>query len=177
MLYAIIKLIFVCHDWQNNPPSDHLIPPIYYHCSWWPGEAWDPNIYNIISGVLILEYFAFNTNSFNTIAHTTDKLFSESKLKTLPNMASLTFNSSRPSAAYMRQWIRPTLVQIMSCRLFGAKPLSNPILGYCSWDPMEETSMQFSSKHKIFHSRISSEKIVCEMGVIFPGGTWVKLSV
>ena len=29
-------------------------------------------------------------------------------------------NSSSPSAAYMRQWIRLALVQIMACRLFCA---------------------------------------------------------
>ena len=44
------------------------------------------------------------------------------------------FNSSPPSAAYMRQWIGSTLVQIMVCRLFGAKPLSKPILSYCQMD-------------------------------------------
>ena len=41
------------------------------------------------------------------------------------------FSSSPPSAAYMRQSIRSTVVQIMACRLFGAKPLSKPMLGYC----------------------------------------------
>ena len=35
-------------------------------------------------------------------------------------------NLSHPSAAYMCQWTGPTLVQIMACRLFGAKPLSEP---------------------------------------------------
>ena len=39
-----------------------------------------------------------------------------------------------PSAAYMRQWIGSALVQIMACRLVGAKPLSKPILGYCELD-------------------------------------------
>ena len=29
-------------------------------------------------------------------------------------------NSSPPSVAYMRQWIRSALIQIMACRLFGA---------------------------------------------------------
>ena len=40
------------------------------------------------------------------------------------------------SATYMRQWIGSALVQIMACRLFGAKPLSKPMLGYstkCIW--------------------------------------------
>ena len=33
-------------------------------------------------------------------------------------------NSSPPSAAYICHWIRSVLVQIMACRIFGAKPLS-----------------------------------------------------
>ena len=47
----------------------------------------------------------------------------------------LSFNSSPLSAAYMRQWIGSALVQIMACRLFGAKPLSKPMLGYFYLDP------------------------------------------
>ena len=35
------------------------------------------------------------------------------------------------SAAYMRHWIGSALVQIMVCRLFGAKTLSKPMLDYC----------------------------------------------
>ena len=53
------------------------------------------------------------------------------------------FNSSSPSAAYMRQWTGPALVQIMACRLFGAKPLSKPMLGYCQLDHQEQTSVKF----------------------------------
>ena len=44
-------------------------------------------------------------------------------------------NSSSPIAAYMRQWLGSALVQIMACRLFGAKPLSEPMLGYCQLEP------------------------------------------
>ena len=40
-----------------------------------------------------------------------------------------------PSAAFMRQWIGLALGQIMACRLFGAKPLSKPMLGYCQLNP------------------------------------------
>ena len=40
----------------------------------------------------------------------------------------LTFNPLRPSDAYMRQYNIPTLVQIMACRMLGAKPLSEPML-------------------------------------------------
>ena len=37
-------------------------------------------------------------------------------------------NSSPPNVAYMGQWIGSVLVQIMACHLFGAKPLSKPML-------------------------------------------------
>ena len=40
-------------------------------------------------------------------------------------------NSLRSSDAYMRHWTGPSLVQIMACHLFGAKPLSEPMLEYC----------------------------------------------
>ena len=43
-------------------------------------------------------------------------------------------NSSPPSAAYMCQWIGSALVQIMAWSLFGAKPLSKPMLRYCQLD-------------------------------------------
>ena len=59
----------------------------------------------------------------------------------------------RISAAYMRQWIGSTLVQIMACRLFGAKSLSEPVLGYCRLDPKEQTSVKLQSKYGAFYSR------------------------
>ena len=45
------------------------------------------------------------------------------------------FNSSPPSAAYMHQWIGWALFRTMACCLFGAKPLSKPMLRYCQLDP------------------------------------------
>ena len=40
----------------------------------------------------------------------------------------------RPSDAYMRHWTKLSLIQIMNCPLFGAKPLSEPMLAYCQLD-------------------------------------------
>ena len=68
------------------------------------------------------------------------------------------FNLSPPSAGYMRQWIGSALVQIMACRLFGAKPWSKLILVYCQLDAKEQTSVKFQSKYKTFHSRKCSWK-------------------
>ena len=61
-------------------------------------------------------------------------------------------NSSSTSAAYMRQWIGSTLVQIMGYRLDGAKPFSEAMLNYCQLDPGEHISMKFYLKLKYFHS-------------------------
>ena len=60
--------------------------------------------------------------------------------------------SLRPSDAYMRQQIRPSLVQIMACRLVGAKSLSEPTLDYCELEPSEQTSAKFLSIFKHFPS-------------------------
>ena len=39
-----------------------------------------------------------------------------------------------PNDAYMRPVPGSTFVQVMACRLFGAKPLSDPMLPYCQLD-------------------------------------------
>ena len=44
------------------------------------------------------------------------------------------------------------LVPIMAWRLFGAKPLLEPVLEYCWLDPWEQTSVKFSSNFIYFHS-------------------------
>ena len=48
---------------------------------------------------------------------------------------------------------RPTLVQIMACRLVDTMPLSEPMLEYCQLDPWEQISVKFYQKLKHFHSR------------------------
>ena len=53
------------------------------------------------------------------------------------------FNSSPPSAAYMRQWIGSALIKIMACHLFGAKPLSKPMLGYCQLESWNKFQLKF----------------------------------
>ena len=52
-------------------------------------------------------------------------------------------NSSPPSAAYMSLWTGPAMVQVMACRLFGVKPLPEPMPTYCQLGPQEHTSVQF----------------------------------
>ena len=56
------------------------------------------------------------------------------------------------SAAYMRQRIGLALFQIMASRLFGAKPLSKAMFGYCQLDHKEQTSVKCQSKFQLFNS-------------------------
>ena len=41
----------------------------------------------------------------------------------------------------------------MACRLFGAKPLSEPMLVYCQLNLQEQTSVKFESEFYHFHSK------------------------
>ena len=51
-------------------------------------------------------------------------------------------DSYSSSAAYIRQCIGLTLVQIIACRRFGAKPLSKSVLLYCPLDPKERNFIE-----------------------------------
>ena len=68
-------------------------------------------------------------------------------------------NSLRPSDEYMSVNLS-SLVQIMVCRLIGAKPLSEPMLDYCQLDPCEHISVKFNPTTTILlknmHVKMSS---------------------
>ena len=66
-------------------------------------------------------------------------------------------NSSPPSAAYMRQWTRSALVQVMACRMFGAKPAPEPMLVYCQLDSWQQISVKLELEFYHFHWR----KFIC----------------
>ena len=48
-----------------------------------------------------------------------------------------------PCAAYIPQWIGIALDQVMACRLFGVKSLSEPMMAYRQLDSWEQTSVKF----------------------------------
>ena len=70
-------------------------------------------------------------------------------MKTKPTKA---FHPSPYSAAYMRQWIRSALVQIMPCDLIGANSLSKPMLVYCQLNPLGKNFSEVLIKYKTFYS-------------------------
>ena len=83
-------------------------------------------------------------------------------------------NSSPPSATYMRHWIGTTLVQIMACRLFGAKPLSKITLDYFNRTLRNKLQWNFTQNKKLFIDENASENIVCKMAAILSRGRWVN---
>ena len=94
---------------------------------------------------LILQTIFWNTTSWS--------IFLYFLFKFHWSVCFLCLNSLRPSDAYMRHQPRPWMVQIMACRLFGAKPLSEPMPYYCQLDPLQQTSIELYLKCKHFHSR------------------------
>ena len=79
-----------------------------------------------------------------------------------------TINTLRPNEAHMHQYNILILLQIMICRLFSAKPLSESMLPYCRLDHKKHTSVKSSLKFKGFHSRNCTLK--CRMRI---GGHFV----
>ena len=59
----------------------------------------------------------------------------------------------KPGDRYMRQWNWLSLVQVMPCRLFGAKPLIEPMRTYFQLDLLVQNSIKFTSRHKHFHKK------------------------
>ena len=66
----------------------------------------------------------------------------------------------------MHQYNIASLIQIMACCLFGAKPLSDPMLPYCQLDPKEQISVEFYSKIKNFIQENTLENVTCKMAAI-----------
>ena len=76
----------------------------------------------------------------------------------------------------MRGWIGSPLLQVMSCRIFGAKPFLQPIMTFYQLYPSEQASVKLESKYKIFIHKNGVGNVACEIAVILPRGKWVKAS-
>ena len=85
-------------------------------------------------------------------------------------------NSSPPSAAYTRRWTGSSLVQVMACRLFGAKPLPEPMLVYCQLDSWKQVSVKFESEFLSFSfTKMHLKMWSAQMAAILSRGKWVKV--
>ena len=87
------------------------------------------------------------------------------------------FNSLRLSGAYMRWQPRTSLVQIMACCLFDAKPLSGPMPKYCQLGPGNKLQWRFSRNLNISIDKDAFENVVCYIAAILSRPQWVKRRV
>ena len=76
----------------------------------------------------------------------------------------------------MHQWIEAALVEIMTCRLFGAKPLSQTNAGLLSISPLGTNFSEILIKIKKISLTKMHLKIyrLCEMAAILSRGGWVN---
>ena len=100
--------------WPHHQRITHLKAPAFVH-------------YNDEFGCC--QFYASNI-IFANLSHDVDNI-------------TIILNSSPPSAVYIRHWIGSALVRVMVCRLFGAKPLSKPMLGHYQLDSLEQTPGKF----------------------------------
>ena len=71
-------------------------------------------------------------------------------------ISNVPINLSLPSAAYMGHWIGSALVQIIACRLFGAKPTN---AGLLSIEPLETNFGEILVKNRSFSFKKMSSKM------------------
>ena len=65
--------------------------------------------------------------------------------------------------AYIRQWMGSSLDQIMSFRLFGAKPLSEPTLTCFQLRPIEHISIKCFIKLKQYNPLSDAVYLIAEL--------------
>ena len=67
------------------------------------------------------------------------------------SMMNFRFNTG--NNPFLNPWTGSSLVQVMACHLFSAKPQPKQIMIYCQLDPKEQTSAKSESKFEHFLSQ------------------------
>ena len=70
-------------------------------------------------------------------------------------------NLLRPSDAYACLWTVSILVQIMVCRQFGVKPLSESTMTLCQWNQWEQFKWNWIQYTTTFIQENEFENVVC----------------
>ena len=95
------------------------------HATWGPLQC---SIISLWWGWLSRQHWLFHSHRVEKLWSSGDPMIIISQpCETVGN----THLTDLPLVPDMRQWVGSALVQIMACRLFGAKPLSKPMLEYC----------------------------------------------
>ena len=68
------------------------------------------------------------------------------------------------------KWTGSSLVQVMACHLFGAKPLPERMLAYYQLDPWEQLKGNLNQNTKLFIDEDAFQNIFCKVAAILSGG-------
>ena len=125
-----------------------------------------------ITGCSII--FVGNLMSFDLPRYYKIQIFKDCIHWVIFNCTKYTVYSMRLSDAYTGQKPNPSLVQIMACFLFCAKPLSQRMMENCKLNPWEQTSVKSYAKFVYFLSRQDVfENNVCETAAKVSWPDWV----
>ena len=82
----------------------------------------------------------------------------------------VSLHSLRPSDAYyIHQHNLPSLVQIMACRLFGDKPLSEPMLPFYQSDTREHISVKLHLKFRFLIKKMHLKMLTAKWRPFYIG--------
>ena len=128
---------------EDKDPLTHL-PLVPHICikeldQYWFGNGLSPEWRQAIiwTNAAFMSIRPSGTNFSEILIKIQNFLFMEMHLK-------MTSAKLRPWGRWvMHQRTGSTLVQVTACRLYGAKPLSEPMLPSCQLDPQEQNSVKF----------------------------------
>ena len=154
MFEELISIVFISYvinsGWVGIGLGNGLVPQAtsHYVRQWWPIPMSSSDVSGLGDGFVLVWVMAWCCWR-QAITWATDNSYYVA-------MWCDSVNSSPASAAYTRQWTGSALVQIMTCRLSGAKPLPERMLAYCRMESLESgvwrISMIFDSKLYHVHS-------------------------
>ena len=146
----LISIVFIScvinSGWVGIGLGNGLVPQAtsHYVSQWWPIPMSSSDVSGLGDGLVLVWVMAWCCWR-QAITWATDNSYYIAMWRD-------SVNSSPASAAYTRQWTGSALVQVMTCRLSGAKPLPELMLAYCRMDSLERISMIFESKFYHVHS-------------------------
>ena len=129
LYYGLCKSYMTAlHRW-----CEHIVPNTYLYCRVY-AQAYNQRIY-----IHTKTYFGSSPSIVKqpsgAVMHNQTRLCDTDDAAILQHIMQYPF--------HIAQWTGSSLVQVMACRLFGARPLPEPMLVYCPLDSWEKVSVKF----------------------------------
>ena len=140
MVRLLTHICFTQPQWVKHWSQNVSGEQGQYHGCWCPGSF----CWQVISKLFFHVKMGTSINKYvNNHQHLSAQIMENANvfLCHLTQFSLLSLNSLWPSDASWYQRTRLSLVHIVACSLFGAKPLPKPTLNYCQLEQLEQTSV------------------------------------